>query len=45
MWSYVKVGRVLSVYGVIRLERDVNGIIGVVFKGNYGVREVFGKVG
>ncbi|KAK4181010.1 putative oligomeric Golgi complex subunit 4 [Triangularia setosa] len=45
VWSYAKAGRGLSAYGAIRLERDVNGIIGVVSKGNYGVREVFGKVG
>ncbi|VBB71644.1 Putative conserved oligomeric Golgi complex subunit 4 [Podospora comata] len=45
VWSYAKAGRALSAYGAIRLERDVNGIIGVVSKGNYGVREVFGKVG
>ncbi|KAK0668273.1 putative oligomeric Golgi complex subunit 4 [Cercophora samala] len=45
VWSYAKAGRGLSAYGAIRLERDINGIIGVVSKGNYGVREVFGKVG
>ncbi|KAK4202444.1 putative oligomeric Golgi complex subunit 4 [Triangularia verruculosa] len=45
VWGYAKAGKGLSAYGAIRLERDVNGIIGVVSKGNYGVREVFGKVG
>ncbi|KAH8891913.1 COG4-domain-containing protein [Thozetella sp. PMI_491] len=40
VWSYA--GRTTA-YGTIRMERDFNGIVGAVSKGNYAVREVFGK--
>lgn len=33
-----------SEYGAIRIERDFSTIVGIVAKGNYGIREVFGKV-
>ncbi|KAK3394418.1 COG4 transport protein-domain-containing protein [Podospora didyma] len=33
----------ISPYGAVRMERDFNGIIGAVTKGNYAVRELFGK--
>ncbi len=40
VWSYT--GRI-TVYGAIRMERDFNGIIGAVARGNYSVRELFAK--
>ncbi len=42
IWGYA--GRT-SAYGAIRLERDVNAIVGAVARGssNYGVRELFSK--
>ncbi|KAI0555567.1 COG4 transport protein-domain-containing protein [Xylaria curta] len=33
-----------TAYGAIRMERDFNGIIGTVAKGNYSVRELFNRV-
>lgn len=33
-----------NAYGAIRMERDFNGIIGTVAKGNYSVRELFNRV-
>ncbi|KAI1431620.1 COG4 transport protein-domain-containing protein [Xylaria sp. CBS 124048] len=33
-----------NAYGAIRMERDFNGIISTVAKGNYGVRELFNRV-
>lgn len=33
-----------SEFGAIRIERDFSAIIGIVSKGHYGIREVFGKV-
>lgn len=33
-----------NAYGAIRMERDFNGIISVVAKGNYSVRELFNRV-
>lgn len=33
-----------SEYGAIRIERDFSAIVGIVAKGHYGIREVFGKV-
>ncbi|KAI1333158.1 COG4-domain-containing protein [Xylariaceae sp. FL0255] len=33
-----------NAYGAIRMERDFNGIIGTVAKGNYSVRELFSKI-
>lgn len=41
VWSYA--GGRTSPYGAIRLERDISGIIGTISKGNYAVREVFGR--
>ncbi len=41
VWSYA--GGRTSPYGAIRMERDFGGIVGVISKGNYGVREVFGR--
>jgi hypothetical protein len=40
VWSYA--GRA-SAFGVIRMERDVSAIASAVSRGNYAVREVFGK--
>lgn len=33
-----------SEYGAIRIERDFSAIVGIVAKGHYGIREVFGRV-
>lgn len=33
-----------SPFGVVRVERDFTSIVNIVSKGDYGVREVFGKV-
>lgn len=33
-----------SEYGAIRIERDFGAMVGIVAKGHYGIREVFGKV-
>ncbi|EMR66845.1 putative cog4 transporter protein [Eutypa lata UCREL1] len=33
-----------SAYGAIRMERDFNGIIGIVARGNYALRELFARV-
>jgi hypothetical protein len=33
-----------SEFGAIRIERDFSAIIGIVSKGHYGIREMFGKV-
>ena len=41
VWSYA--GGRASAYGAIRMERDFGGIIGAISKGNYAVREVFGR--
>ncbi|KAK4147908.1 COG4 transport protein-domain-containing protein [Dichotomopilus funicola] len=41
VWSYT--GGRTSPYGAIRLERDFGGIIGTISKGNYAVREAFGR--
>jgi hypothetical protein len=41
VWSYA--GGRTSPYGAIRMERDFGGIIGTISKGNYAVREVFGR--
>lgn len=41
VWSYA--GGRTSPYGAIRMERDFSGVIGVISKGNYAVREVFGR--
>ncbi|KAK4042399.1 COG4 transport protein-domain-containing protein [Parachaetomium inaequale] len=41
VWSYA--GGRTSAYGAIRMERDFGGIIGAISKGNYAVREVFGR--
>lgn len=41
VWSYA--GGRASPYGAIRMERDFGGIIGAISKGNYAVREVFGR--
>lgn len=40
VWSYA--GRTTA-YGAIRMDRDISGIVSAVSRGNYGVREVFGK--
>ena len=37
-------GSRINAYGAIRMERDFNGIVGVVARGNYALREVFAKV-
>ncbi|KAK3942177.1 COG4 transport protein-domain-containing protein [Diplogelasinospora grovesii] len=42
VWGYA--GGKASAYGAIRMERDFNGIIGTISKGNYGVREMFAKI-
>ena len=34
----------VNAYGAIRMERDFNGIVGIVARGNYALREVFAKV-
>ena len=34
----------VNAYGAIRMERDLNGIVGIVARGNYALREVFAKV-
>lgn len=46
LWKRVEsyAGGRTSAYGAIRMERDFGGIIGTISKGNYAVREVFGKV-
>ncbi|KAK5624739.1 hypothetical protein RRF57_000455 [Xylaria bambusicola] len=41
IWSY---GSKTNAYGAIRMERDFNGIISTVAKGNYSVRELFNRV-
>ncbi|AEO70093.1 91274cea-5b74-4060-9662-5fb131e5cfd3 [Thermothielavioides terrestris] len=41
VWSYA--GGRTSAYGAIRMERDFSGIVGVISKGNYAVRELFGR--
>ncbi|KAK0632134.1 COG4 transport protein-domain-containing protein [Immersiella caudata] len=41
VWGYA--GGKCSPYGAIRMERDFGAIVGVVSRGNYAVREVFGK--
>ncbi len=41
VWSYA--GGRASAYGAIRMERDFSGIVGTISKGNYAVREVFGR--
>lgn len=41
VWRY---GGKASAYGAIRMERDFSGIISVVTKGNYGLREQFARV-
>jgi hypothetical protein len=41
VWSYA--GGRTSPYGAIRMERDFSGIIGAISRGNYSVREVFGR--
>ncbi|KAI1264307.1 COG4-domain-containing protein [Xylariaceae sp. FL1019] len=41
IWSYS--GKT-NAYGAIRMERDFNGIISTVAKGNYSVREIFSRV-
>ncbi|KAK4156896.1 COG4 transport protein-domain-containing protein [Chaetomidium leptoderma] len=41
VWSYA--GGRTSPYGAIRMERDFGGIVGTISKGNYAVREVFGR--
>ncbi|KAI0817608.1 COG4 transport protein-domain-containing protein [Xylaria sp. FL0064] len=41
IWSYS--GKT-NAYGAIRMERDFNGIISTVAKGNYSVREIFNRV-
>ena len=33
-----------SAYGAIRMERDFNGIVGIVARGNYALRELFARV-
>ncbi|EGZ77340.1 COG4-domain-containing protein [Neurospora tetrasperma FGSC 2509] len=44
VWSYAgSQTRGASPYGAIRMERDFTGIIGTISKGNYAVREVFGR--
>ncbi|CAK7217766.1 Golgi transport complex subunit 4 [Sporothrix eucalyptigena] len=44
VWSYTS-GRHTSAYGAIRMERDMNGIVGAIARGssNYGARELFAK--
>ena len=34
----------INAFGAIRIERDFTGIVNTVSRGNFGVREVFGKV-
>jgi conserved oligomeric Golgi complex subunit 4 len=41
VWRY---GGKASAYGAIRMERDFSGIISVVTKGNYSLREQFARV-
>jgi hypothetical protein len=41
VWSY---GRRTNAYGAVRMERDFSGIVSVVTKGNYRVRELFTRV-
>jgi hypothetical protein len=41
VWSYA--GGRTSPYGAIRMERDFSGIIGTISRGNYAVREMFGR--
>jgi hypothetical protein len=41
VWSYA--GGRTSPYGAIRMERDFSGIVGTISRGNYAVREVFGR--
>lgn len=41
LWSYS--GKT-NAYGAIRMERDFNGIISTVAKGNYSVRELFNRI-
>lgn len=40
-WRY---GGKANAYGVIRMERDFSGIISIVAKGNYSVRDMFSRV-
>ncbi|KAF4979560.1 hypothetical protein FZEAL_4264 [Fusarium zealandicum] len=41
LWSFS--GRV-SAFGAIKMERDFTGMVDVISKGNYGVRELFARV-
>lgn len=41
VWSYA--GGRTSPYGAIRMERDFGGIVAAISRGNYAVREVFGR--
>lgn len=41
VWGYA--GGRASPYGAVRMERDFSAIAGVVSRGNYAVREVFGR--
>ncbi|KAL7629584.1 High affinity Ca2+/Mn2+ P-type ATPase-like protein [Parahypoxylon ruwenzoriense] len=41
VWSYS--GKA-SAYGAIRMDRDFSGIVSVVARGNYSVREIFAKI-
>ncbi|KAI1335630.1 COG4-domain-containing protein [Xylariaceae sp. FL0016] len=41
VWSY---NGKTNAYGAIRMERDFNGIISIISKGNYGLREHFARV-
>jgi hypothetical protein len=41
IWSY---SRRINAYRVIRMERDFSGIVSVVTRGNYKVRELFTRV-
>ncbi|KAI1843333.1 hypothetical protein JX266_010507 [Neoarthrinium moseri] len=41
VWRY---GGKANAYGAIRMERDFSGIISIVTKGNYSLRELFSKV-
>ncbi|KAL2260070.1 hypothetical protein VTK26DRAFT_6043 [Humicola hyalothermophila] len=41
VWSYA--GGRASAFGAFRMERDFAGIIGAISKGNYAVRELFGR--
>lgn len=41
VWAHA--GRTTSAYGAMRMERDVNGIVAAIARGNYGARELFAK--